>query len=1083
VYEVLLPGYELLIFLITIEFISGRIAIFGKYLTPQSLSKFFHFLIAGLLCFQAVQARQVISKKGRGPLFLVAPSTATSTTRQFVFTHYNTFNGLAANLVSNLVQDRKGYIWLATPNGLQRYDGNKFITFRHQHGNPATLPEDNVGRVYIDRQNRLWVLTADNRIGTFDTDNFIYREVKMEWSGEIPTLFIGKMLVETREGKLLLFTGSYDVYLYHPETNNFTIAKEVVLKPATWKRRAAFYDTLTRKFWTGCDSGLVMYDPVTQHLNYRGHNPDKDKAIDVLSDLGNVLNINIDGYGRFLLGTWEQKDGGPRLHYFNVRTGVHKKHIISNELFAGGGYHEIAGVMEQRNGRMWVHGLPFIAQYVEGERPLQAIRNEYKDEQSIKFDVAYFMYEDRAGNMWVSTSNGIYLFNPDAQLFDAYHLLRPDGSGVVDGPTKSVLEVDSNTIWIGTWGVGIYAYDKKFNPVSLPPGLKPFEEIMAVWCMQRHPATRKIWMGLQDGGMIIYDPASEKAEHLRLDVFKGHTIRQMIVDKQGNLWFGTQGGLIIKWTYKPGRPLEEGFTLLTRETRILKLFLDKEGYLWVGTQGHGLLKIDPVSNKIIEQYRAKGPQGKRLWNDSPADIVQTDDSTLVIACSAVCILNTKTGNVRYISTDEGLPTNNVMCLAKDRQGIIWMGMISGICRMNMQKMIFTSYDGRDGMSSDMFEIDDAHHLSDGRLLFTNNHDFVVFDPDKMIRAEKPQDAVITDVKVDNVSLSLDSMAKLSVISLQHDKSSVVFEFGGFNFVRQHKIDYYYQLVGVDKGWVKADDRKQALYNHLSPGNYVFKVKSENADGVTSEGITTLKIYVMPPFWRTWWFYGSLLLLVIGVLYWIDRERMKRLREMQAMRTQIAGNLHEDINTTLNNINMLSEMAKIKADKDLNRSKEYIDQISEKSHNMIIAMDDMLWSIDPQNDSMEKTLLRMLEYVDALVNRHGANIDILVDEQVRSLELDMKSRHEMLLIFKEVLRNMVQASTGSHILVNIDQVKSKLCLKMQDDGVYSTEADIFTPGALNMLEKRTQSLSAEIDIHTDKNGASVILQVPVAKKNM
>lgn len=239
---------------------------------------------------------------------------------------------------------------------------------------------------------------------------------------------------------------------------------------------------------------------------------------------------------------------------------------------------------------------------------------------------------------------------------------------------------------------------------------------------------------------------------------------------------------------------------------------------------------------------------------------------------------------------------------------------------------------------------------------------------------------------------------------------------------------------------------------------------------------------MPPFWRTWWFYGLLLLLVIVVLYWIDRERMKRIRGMQSMRTQIAGNLHEEINTTLHNINMLSEMAKIKADKDLNRSKEYIDQISDKSHNMIIAMDDMLWSIDPQNDSMEKTLLRMLEYVDALVNRHGANIDILVDEQVRSLELDMRSRHEMLLIFKEVLRNMVQESTGTHILVNIDQVKSKLSLKMQDNGVYKTEADIFTPGSLTILEKRTQALQAEIDIHADKSGASVILQVPVLKKN-
>jgi ligand-binding sensor domain-containing protein/signal transduction histidine kinase len=1040
------------------------------------LSKFCYFFITSLLCFHAGQA-QVISYKGKDPQFLVAPSSAVSTTRQFTFTHFNTFNGLAANLISNLVQDSKGYIWLSTPNGLQRYDGNKFITFRHQHNNAGTLPEDNVGWVHIDRQNRLWVLTADNRIGTFDTDNFIYREVDMKWRGEKPTVFVGKQLSETREGKLLLFTDAHDVYMFHPETNAFTPATDIVLKPAAWKRRAMFYDTLTGRSWTGCDSGLVMYDPATGHLNYRGHNPDKDKAVEEFSALGNVLLINADAFGRFLVTTWEAKDGGPRLHYFNTHTGLRKTHIISNELFQGG-YHEIAGIMVQRNGRMWVHGLPFIAQYSESERPLQAIRND-KDEQSIKFDVAFYMYEDRSGNVWVSTSNGIYLFNPDAQLFDAYHLLRPDGSGVVDGPTKAVLEVSNNNIWIGTWGVGIYAYDKKFNPIAMPAGMKDWDKTTAVWCMQRHPATSKIWIGLQDGVLIVYDPVTDKAERSTPAVFKGHTIRQMITDKQGNLWFGTQGGIIVKWTYKPGRPLEEGFTVLTREARIQKLFLDKEGYIWVGTMGHGLLKIDPVANKIVDQYRARGPKGKRLWNDSPADMVQVDDSTLVIACAALCELNTKTGNVSYISTDEGLPSNTVMCLAKDRQGIIWIGMMSGICRMNRQKRIFTPYDGRDGMPADLFEIDDAHHLSDGRLLFTNNHDFVVFDPEKMIRIEKPQNAVITDVKLDNTSLAIDSIMQLRAISLPHDKSSLVFEFGGLDYIRQHKIDYYYQLSGVDKDWIKADDRRQALYNHLSPGNYIFKVKSENADGVASEGVTMLKISVMPPFWRTWWFYGFLVLLVIGVLYWIDHLRMKRISDMQAMRTQIAGNLHEEINTTLNNINMLSEMAKIKADKDLTRSKEYIDQISEKSHNMIIAMDDMLWSIDPQNDSMEKTFLRMLEFVDALTNRHNANIDMLVDEQARALELDMKSRHEMLLIFKEVLRNMVQESTGSHILINIDQVKSKLSLKIQDDGTYSSEADLFTVSTLNMVSKRTNALNAEIDIHADKGGASIILLVPIS----
>ncbi|NII29241.1 hypothetical protein HB364_29445 [Pseudoflavitalea sp. X16] len=1040
------------------------------------MSKYVYFLPVLLLWSQMSPARQTIAKQGKTPLFLVAPSAVKPDARQYIFTRFSTFNGLSANLINNLVQDHKGYIWLATPNGLQRYDGNKFVTFKHQHSNPNTLPDDNVGKVYIDKRNRLWVSTADNRIGIFDTDNFIYREVPMQWVGERPTIYYGANIMETRDGKLRFFSGN-NGYEYLPDSNKIVLNNDLFPVVPNWTRYSVFYDTLTGRTWMGCDSGVAMYDPATRHLNYRGHNPDKDKTIEAFRDAKTVLWTYADRYGRFFTTTWRLEDGGPRLHYYNAKTGERKTHNVSGELF-GGGYHEINGIQLQRNGRLWIYGMPFIAEYTGGERPLQGLQNEYKDEQSLKFDHAYYMYEDRSGNLWVCTTNGVYLFNPDAQQFNAYRLLRPDGTGVMDGPTKCVLEADSNQLWVGTWGVGLYAYDKNFKPSTLPPAMRRYEQVAAIWCLVRHRTSGLIWMGMQDGAMSVYDPVQGKEQLYFFDIFQRRTIRQVAQDKQGNLWFGTQGGLVIKWTYQPGRKIEEGFTEVVRTGLVHKMFVDRDGYVWVGTSGHGLLKIDPVTHKTLEHYGARGPKGKRLWNDSPADMVQVNDSTLLIVGYGISLLNVRTGHVRFISTDEGLPSNNAMCVARDKHGIIWLGMNSGICRMNLEKLVFTYYDRRDGMPADYFDIDDAHHLSDGRLVFTSAHNFVVIDPEKMVRHQPPPDAVITDIRIANRSLPADSVSRLFAIHLQHDKSSISIEFGSFNFLRHEKMDYYYQLAGVDKDWIHADDRRQAIYNHLSPGNYVFKVKSINADGVASTDITSLRIRVEPPFWRTGWFYGSLALLAIGILYWIDRERMRRIRELQAMRTQIAINLHSDINTTLNNINMLSEMAKIKADKDLTRSKEYIEQISEKSHNMIIAMDDMLWSIDPQNDSMEKTLLRMLEFVDALINRHGANIDILVDEHVRSLQLDMKARHEMLLIFKEVLRNMVQESKGNHILINIDLIKSKLSLKIQDDGSYANEGDLFSAQALQVIGKRTSAIRAELDIQADRNGASVILLVPI-----
>src|SRR5690606_21310310 len=193
--------------------------------------------------------------------------------------------------------------------------------------------------------------------------------------------------------------------------------------------------------------------------------------------------------------------------------------------------------------------------------------------------------------------------------------------------------------------------------------------------------------------------------------------------------------------------------------------------------------------------------------------------------------------------------------------------------------------------------------------------------------------------------------------------------------------------------------------------YTFMVQSQDAEGNTGLNTTTLEIVINPPFWRTWWFFCLLALTMAAIFYWFDRERMNRLKALQKVRTEIAVNLHEEVNSTLSNINLLSEMARIKADKDIERSKEFIDQISRKSHYMITAMDDILWSIDPANDTMQKSLLRMMEFTDSLKNRHGSNIELAIDKKVRSLKLDMKTRHEAFLIFKSALIMMVQYAGG------------------------------------------------------------------------
>jgi signal transduction histidine kinase len=172
------------------------------------------------------------------------------------------------------------------------------------------------------------------------------------------------------------------------------------------------------------------------------------------------------------------------------------------------------------------------------------------------------------------------------------------------------------------------------------------------------------------------------------------------------------------------------------------------------------------------------------------------------------------------------------------------------------------------------------------------------------------------------------------------------------------------------------------------------------------------------------------------------------------------------------------MAKIKADKDTDLSKDYITQISRKSHSMIAAMDDMIWSINPENDNIHKTLSRMQEYADSLRNNQKVDIKLVLDEKIRSKELDMKSRHELFMLFKDSLGKLVQHSTGTEILINIDLGRQRIFMKLHDNGVYTAPTDVFSDSEMLLMLKRAENIKAVLDIQTDNKGASVILLIPL-----
>lgn len=991
--------------------------------------------------------------------------------RQFSFTHYNSKNGLASNNVYNACQDNKGYIWIATVNGLQRFDGKDFLTFRHSRKDNRSIPANNVAAVFADRKGRIWIINEDNSVGIFDTDKFDYHPVDVDLGVKKANMFFPSKILEDWNGKIFLLIVAHGVYELNESQLVFKPVENILI-PKGWNTLEIVPDPEKNCYWIGADSGLAKYDPATRQLSYRQHNMARDPIIDAFSNERNVGGIMpVKNSRSFSCNTWPPESGHPVLYWFDGRTGKTTRHIIED--YIPKTYNEIKGQFQQSNGQVWVYGLPFIASLDTIKQQLSILSQPAAQNVQMQFDHANNIFEDRQKNLWVSTSDGLFVFNPESQAFNAYYLLRPGMTKPIDAPVNSILQLSNRQIWVGTWGRGLYCYDENFHPLPVPAPLDEVKDKMTIWYLHQHSRTGLIFIGEQGGFLKVYDPSTGKYLNGRLPVFDNRTIRQITEDGEGNLWFGTQGGRLVKWKYSSvGKDFTSGYEIVAQPGLVHRLYTDTDGSVWVATLGNGLYHIDHKTGNLIEQITSSGKKGWKLSNDSPTDLIRYNDSLLIIAANSITVLNTRNKSSRTVSLDDGLPSNTAYFVRKDLQGRLWLGLQNGLCRWNFEQNSFTLFDRRDGILYDNLTTGGAFSLSKGRLAFASNHNFLVFDPAQLVQSANPPDITITGIHVMDKPLPVDSVVKLGSLELTAQNNSIVIDYSSLQYLNHNQLTIYHMLDGLDKDWVKSVSGK-AIYNYLPYRNYTFRMKSVNGDGRETESTTSLGIRVRPPFWQSYWFLAMMVFLGVGFLYWLDRLRMQKIRATESIRRRIAGSLTEDLTNSLSSINISSELAKTKLESDTMRTRDYIHQISETSNRMTQAMYDMVWSINPQNDQLNKTLERMKQYITEQESIHDIDISIDADPSIAEKESDMEHRYELLCIFKEAISNSVKHSEAKIINVQLRLRKNKLLLLIQDDGKGFDTGTVALGRGINDMKRRAEAIGAQIEILSEKNTGTLI----------
>lgn len=985
-------------------------------------------------------------------------------------------SGLLSHQVNAVLQDADGYIWAGTTDGLQRFDGTRYRTFRHIPGDTSSLPSNPIQQLLLDKKNNLWILMSDGNVGIFDTKRFIFKPAAVQPKKVKILSTAGKQLITDEFGHIFLLLKGAEVLTWNEKANAFSYKHNFFTANEEWGIGDFIQQPGTQKYWMAITNGnLAIYNHNTKQVSYPGNNVEKEPAIEQFKETG-PFHFFFDKQGRLWFINWG-KEGFPWVSCYDTKT--NRLELKKNEFVTYlKSYHELQGFFQQQDGTLWVRGQGVFARYLEKEQRFEMVYNGYTSERSIAYEMVNSLFEDREKNIWVGTdNNGLYRFNPASEFFaNIRHTNRVTGL-TGEGSAMSFMPTRWGTVLAGTWGDGLYHYDKNFN--LIPTGIKGIDNKVGpfAWSMFASPDSNTIWIAAQPG-LYAIDQASRSARYYNPPLLENRTIRQIAEDKNGNLWLGLQHAGLFKWTASKGKNnFNEGvsvYPVISRRS-INKITIDSKGYVWVATDVEGVYVIDPDTDQVVLHFSNKAEREKKLPEEGVSGVLEYDDSTMIITTATRILRYNRVLKQSVLVGSGEMISGYIAGMEKDKYGFLWLTTSNGLYRININKRIFVRFNRTDGIDNDHFILAASAVLPDGRLLFGSTNQHILFNPRDIRIPSSFPDIKITGFKVQNKPLLVDSLLQLNEIELDYKKNSLVIEFSPLLYNSAFLIKY--KMEGLDKDWIIAEKNNEAVFSYLPPGNYTLLLKIMDEDGREGPGITRLQIRINPPFWKTWWFYSILIVSFGGLLFMFDRERMKRKGALQKMRADIATNLHQEVSTALNNINILSEMARIKADKEPQKSKEFIDQIHNKSESMIVTMDDMLWSIDPNNDSMGKTMLRMKEFIDGLNSRHSLHFEMRVDKKVESLKLNMKFRHDAFLLFKECIYDLI-AARANHCRIHVALEKSLLLFTIE---VQNASADLQQFRHLLQrqdMSKRMEAIQARLETQIHKSSSVFLLKIPV-----
>lgn len=822
------------------------------------------------------------------------------------FEHLTMEQGLPSNMVLDMLFDKQGYLWAATDNGLSRYDGYNFVTYKFDPHDSLSLNQDMIFSLFEDDEGSLWIGTVEGGITKFDRENekFISFRAPQPVNRFETVLRAVSSIGQDREGMFWIGSYSGELRRFDRRTGQFSnFDYDLGYHPRPGEQRPfdrvnCIYRDSHNELWIGNKSGLHQlvltpgkpFDRQTAHFKHYFNDP---------ADTGSLAGTEVAGILEDHAGNlWISTDSA--LNRLDRSTGrfVHYRHDPGNpNSFVCGSF---GNMVEDLDHNLWIATAYGVERLDPGRQRFEHFQHVDGDASSLSEPGGYRVVVDKPGNVWIC-GTGINKLDRHLMPVFRYKHDEHDRYSLANDWVSGATEDQNGTLWVAT-GKGLDALDRRtgrfrhFLHDPADPASLSDDGTSAVLVDNEG----MIWVCSWQGTLDRLDPASGKFTHYigpngKYGKASPNYFHVLYQDRGGVIWVGEASSGVTALDYKKGSIRHYGHDPAKPEGmcdyQANCICEDNQGYIWIGHGSVATDRLDPRTGRF-EHYQYRFGDSSSISSNYVNAVVRDKKGDLWMGTLAggLCRYQVSTGKFTVYTEKDGLLDNNVTSVVQDNDGNLWLGTGKGICRFSPEKRQFSNFDYPNSPRSNRV-VTFYCKGKDGMLFFKSGHNgLTALDPALLRPNRYIPPIVITQFKLFNkprpIRMGSESGANngLQTLTLAHDQNFFSFEFSALNYTDPARNQYAYKLEGIDKDWVYSNTRRSADYTDVAPGTYTFRVKGSNNEGLWNNDGTAIKVVIYPPWWRSWWAWSLYILCAIAILWIIDRGRRARLIEKERQRS-------------------------------------------------------------------------------------------------------------------------------------------------------------------------------------------------------